>query len=93
MNNVQSNEDKDFDRFWEQYPRKVGKLAAKGAWRKARRVASVEEILIGIERYKGAKPDYADWCHPKTYLSQGRWMDEPDSESAVVDKRIPKWAR
>jgi hypothetical protein len=70
--------DTEFDTFWQQFPRHVGKLAAKKAYQKARKQASAEDILNGIERYRRAKPAYADWCHPATFLNQGRWMDEDD---------------
>jgi hypothetical protein len=66
----------DFDEFWAAYPRKVGKLAALRAYRKARSLASADEILDGIAVYREHKPAYADWCHPTTFLNQGRWMDE-----------------
>lgn len=69
----------DFDQFWAAYPRKVGKLDAMKAYAKARTVATAEEILAGVEQYKRNKPEYADWCHPSTFLNQGRWMDEPDA--------------
>lgn len=86
--------DRDFERFWAAFPRKVGKLAAQRAWMKAVQFATLEEILAGVERYKAMKPAYADWCHPATWLHQGRWMDEPDSAPAIVPKDPrPAWAR
>lgn len=68
----------EFETFWQRFPRRTAKLAAKQAYVKARTMASAEEILEGIERYKRMKPSYADYCHPRTFLSQGRWLDEPD---------------
>jgi len=65
----------DFEAFWRAYPRKVGKLAAERAYGKARKLATAEELLAGVARYR--KPSYADWCHPTTWLNQGRWLDEP----------------
>jgi hypothetical protein len=75
-----------FNAFWAAYPRKVGKLAAMAEFQKALRISPVEDILAGVERYIASKPVYADWCHPKTWLHQGRWMDEPD---ARVEVRSP----
>jgi hypothetical protein len=75
-----------FQDFWARYPRHVGKLDAEKAYKKARTLATDEEILTGVEFYKRHKPAYADWCYPATFLRQGRWMDEPD---AVV--RQPEW--
>jgi hypothetical protein len=52
-----------------------------------------EELLDGVANYIASKPDYADWCHARTWLSQGRWLDEPDTVPAVkpaapANKRI-----
>lgn len=70
-----------FDLFWHNFPRKVGKLAAIRSWGKAIKLAKPEEILSAVERYKKGKPAYADWCHPATWLNQGRWMDEYEPQT------------
>ena len=64
----------DFKEFWEAYPRKVGKLAALTAWRRLK--PPLAETLDAIARYRQAKPADIDFCHPATWLNQGRWMDE-----------------
>jgi hypothetical protein len=66
----------DFTVWWARFPRKVGKLAAEREYVKARKTATAAELLDGIARYLEAKPSYADVCHPKTFFSQGRWLDE-----------------
>ena len=71
-------EDPEFRAFWACYPRRVGKLDAQKAYKKARKLASAEAILDGVERYKRTKPDWQDWAHPSTWLNKGRWMDEED---------------
>lgn len=68
----------DFEEFWERYPRRVGKLDAQKAFRKALKIACLADILGGVDRYIQNKPEYADWAHPATWLNKGRWMDEPD---------------
>lgn len=66
----------DFEAFWDRFPRKVGKLAALKEYRKARTLASAEEILDGVENYRAHLPDDPQFiCHARTFLSQGRWMD------------------
>ena len=68
-----------FDRFWEAYPKKVGKEAARNAFRRVRGV-SIETILQAIARQK----DSRQWReengrfipNPATWLNQGRWEDE-----------------
>lgn len=68
----------DFEVFWRAYPKRVGKLAAQKAYAKVRRGGiPADELLDGVAQYRRTKPDYADWCHPTTWLNQGRWMDEP----------------
>lgn len=66
-----------FDEFWRLYPRKVGKLAAKREWEKALRHDSAQNIIAGLERVKPYLSDDPQYVpHPRTFLSQGRWMDE-----------------
>lgn len=66
----------EWDTFWAAYPRKVGKLAAEKAYRKARTRATQEQLMTGLRAYLEHKPSYADWCHPQTWLNSGRWLDE-----------------
>ena len=66
-----------FSQFWAAYPRRIGKLAAQKAYQKARRGASAEEILAGLEAYMLTMPREERFRpHPATWLNQGRWMDE-----------------
>jgi hypothetical protein len=67
----------EFADFWERYPEKIGKAAARKAFVGARRKASPAEILAGLERYIAAKPPDRPWCNPATFLNQERWLDEP----------------
>jgi hypothetical protein len=66
----------DFEDFWLAYPRKVGKLDAMKAYGRARTLATQDELLAGVQQYLLHKPEYADWCHPATWLNKGRWMDD-----------------
>lgn len=79
-------QDEQFAVFWQRFPRRVGKLDAMKAYRKARKVATADDILAGVDRYIATKPEYADWCHPSTWLNKGRWMDEDDRRSGA-DRR------
>lgn len=81
----------DFEEFWKCYPRKVGKLDAKKAYERARKTqgATQEELLDGIRRYITSKPEYADYCHPATWLRGGRWMDEPGTQQATRQPERP----
>jgi hypothetical protein len=69
--------DAEFDQWWQAYPKRVGRIAAKAAFAKVmKRGVALDSLLAGIETYRRIKPAYADWCHPTTWLNQGRWMDE-----------------
>ncbi len=65
-----------FDRFWSEYPQKVGKREAEKAFAKARKRASFDAIMGGLARYV-AKTDDRPWCNPSTWLNQARWTDQP----------------
>jgi hypothetical protein len=70
-----TNLDAPFEAFWEVYPRKVGKGAARKAYRHALKRASHAEILAGAKRYR---PDPGFTKHPTTWLNADCWLDEPD---------------
>lgn len=69
-----------FEDFWKLYPKKVGKIAAKKAFTKASRAASIEEIQKAVL----AQSESSQWRrengqfipNPATWLNQGRWDDE-----------------
>lgn len=70
-----------FDRFWQAYPRRVGKDAAKAAFAKVleKGRATADELIAGAERYAAERstqdPTYTK--HPTTWLNGGHWADEP----------------
>ena len=69
LNNIKG----DFDAFWSQYPKKVGKGAAKTAYSRALKKVSHADIMAGLARYN---PDPQYTCNPTTWLNQERWSDE-----------------
>lgn len=80
---VQANVPLDrFEEFWAVYPRKVGKIATRREWDKlSPNAALVGEIVAKVQ----AQCASVEWLkeggqfipHPRTWLAQGRWMDEP----------------
>src|SRR5262249_52738672 len=73
----------DFARFWESYPRKVGKDAAWKAWlRRKPDPALGAAILEAVAKQQQSLQWQRDGGrfipHPATWLNQGRWQDEPD---------------
>lgn len=85
----QGGEAADFDLFWQAYPKKVGKQAARKAFHRAK--APVESLLHAISEQKRS----AQWSreggrfipNPATWLNQGRWEDELPSAAAPRAKR------
>ena len=91
----------DFQSFWQAYPRKVGKLAAKKAWDKALREDAPEAIISGLDAQLPTlrSTDKQFIPHPSTWLNQGRWMDEVESEPETYERmteaqktELAKWA-
>lgn len=82
-----------FERWWHVYPRKVGKDAARKAWRKRRpSEALTEEMIEAVERQKLSPAWTKDGGqfipHPSTWLNQGRWEDEVEVEVAQKPQTI-----
>jgi len=72
-----------FDKFWEIYPRKVGKGAARRKWKSLNCDAIFDEIVQAVNSYRKTE----QWeniryiPHPATFLYQERWEDEiPENE-------------
>lgn len=76
-----AEETAEFEQFWRLYPRRIAKGAARSAWRKARSLAGLQELLDGVLRYatqtEGQEVRYI--CHPGTWLRQERWTDDPQA--------------
>ncbi|MEP9376184.1 hypothetical protein ABLE91_05680 [Aquabacter sp. CN5-332] len=69
----------DFETFWQAYPRKIGKDGAEKAFAKAIQRTpglTVEAMVSALEAYRRFKPPDQDFCHPATWLNQGRWNDD-----------------
>jgi len=69
-----------FIKFWETYPRKVGKKAAARAWKRHKCEPIAEAIIESVKAHAVSddwKKDGGEFIpHPTTYLNQGRWDDE-----------------
>lgn len=71
-----------FDRFWQAYPKKVGKEAARKAFSKLK--PTEEEVtawIIAVATQQQSRqwqdPKYIPY--PATWLNQKRWEDEPEA--------------
>ncbi len=70
-----------FDQFWQAYPKKIGKGAARKAWGKIRPgKALIEKILAAVDAAKRSDQWQRDGGqyipNPVTWLNQGRWDDD-----------------
>ncbi len=75
-----------FDSWWEGYPDKVGKGKARLAFAKALTKTSIDQLILGVERYKATKPIARSWCNPATWLNEERWTDAPALPSDETNK-------
>lgn len=83
--------DLEFEGWWKQYPRKVGKGQALRAYKGARKGASLEELANGLRRasiaWEAARtaPQYVP--HASTWLNGQRWLDDPAAIAHAGDAR------
>lgn len=85
--NEQVNIELHFDRFYQMYPRKVGKLAAKKAFFLALKKSSAQKIIDAALEYNRAcaGKDKKFIPHPSTWLNQERWDDEVEYDQGQID--------
>lgn len=81
---VCAGNDDAFETFWKAYPRKVGKDAARKAWKKKGcTVNLLEKMLVTLEAQRQCKQwqkeDGQFIPHPSTWLNEGRWDDEVET--------------
>jgi hypothetical protein len=76
-----ADRDAAFERFWQAYPRKTAKTAARKAWAK---LYPVNGLLDTIMAAVAAQSNSRQWLtdggrfipHPATWLNNARWEDE-----------------
>jgi len=89
-----------FEKFWNAYPKKVGKADAAKKFQKAVKIVSVDTMIEAIGRYCKSKT-VADGfvCNPATWLHQERWNDldtvtlpdDPNRPPGAVRKTASGW--
>lgn len=83
---VSKNEER-FNRFWEVYPKKVGKGAARKSWDKCRPSEELTARMIAAVRQQAQsdqwRRDGGQYIpNPATWLNQERWEDEVRESTA-----------
>lgn len=92
-----STDSPDFVRFWEAYPRKVGKGEARKVWlRLVKAGVDVADVIAGAERYRDEvarrRVEERFVKHPGPWLNAERWADQPTSQNDGV-RRDPTTGR
>lgn len=86
----------DFDRFWEIYPKRTAKLAARKAWDQLKPGPElVEDILDGVMR----AADTEEWVKQQgryvpyagTWLRGQRWLDEYGTQARASGREYEPW--
>jgi hypothetical protein len=75
---LENNINNLFEHFWQIYPRKIAKGAAKKAFVKAVKKVDAVEIISKAVQYseKSDLPEMQFIPHPSTWLNQERWTDD-----------------
>ena len=81
-----------FEEFWDTYPRRIGKEAARKAYSKALRAADRVTLLKSAKAFSGLRKgqDEKFTPHPATWLNQGRWDDEDLKKAQLVVDNLAK---
>ena len=77
-----------FEEFWVQCPRRIGKGAARKAFKTALTKASFTEIMAGMHRHAAAVDgsDIKYVPHPATWLNAERWSDQNEPSNKAQGK-------
>lgn len=80
---------KNFERFWQEYPRKRNKFLAQKIWESEDLDNEAEKIICSISYF--LKHDWRDReeiyiPYASTFLSQKRWLDVDDSAIQKISK-------
>ena len=85
-----------FDQFWRDYPRHIGRAAARRAFDRAvQSGAAPTEILAGARRYRLERASVVDaaerirfTAYPTTWINREGWLDEPEmsTNGLVIDE-------
>jgi hypothetical protein len=77
-----AEDDPQFRRFWDRYPRRASKKDARRAWAKVNPpVELVDQMIAALEwqiplhKWDGEKYDYAPY--PASWINGARWEDSP----------------
>jgi hypothetical protein len=96
LNNIEQNSpqyEREFEKIWKAYPRKMGKKKAFDAFKKARKIKKIpyETIEKGLYKYieylEQQQTEERFIMHGSTWFTQEKWQDEYVS---IAPKRKPR---
>lgn len=75
-----------FERFWKAYPKRISRGVALTAFRKAIKIATVDEIIAGIAVSPQTTREEAQYIPAAgPWLNGQGWLDEPRPMKRVID--------
>lgn len=87
-----SSDDDGFNKFWAEYPRKVGKGTARRAWKTAIKKTDLDTILEATLTYRLSCSKETQYiAHPATWLNGERWADNQESLHTTNKPDLPVW--
>lgn len=78
-----------FSRFWQAYPRKVGKADCVKIWKRKGLEKIAGKIIDSVQYHKDNDSTWENTQYipyPSTYLNQGRWEDELEEEKDLRER-------
>ena len=83
----------EFDKWWEIYPRKVGKKEAKRKFVIALRKVKLKKLMSATRKYAELQNDIQFTAYPSTWLYQERWDDDPTHISTTRQSNFRRSGR
>jgi hypothetical protein len=82
-----------FDAFWKAYPKKAAKEAAWKAWEKRRPSLELTRQMCAALAWQRQQDSWLQAGgkyipHPATWLTDGRWQDEPTNMPRLSDRTL-----
>ncbi len=82
-------EEQHFELFWREYPRRVARVSARKAFKRAWQKVDIDELLAAVKRAKKSPAwsksggEYVPY--PATFLNQERWLDWAPGKDGIVN--------
>lgn len=85
----------EFDQFWAEFPKKIGKKAAQKAFQNAQDRPSIDDLLEALRKAKRSPQWLKDGGqfipHPATWLNRGQWSDvPPETKPSVFEEFLAR---